>query len=333
MNHRQPPPPPHQYHTTLPPPRHLPSRGETDITYDAYSPSPSSLSAHRDKYNRIQDWAIYNTLNRPRIGGSGMLHDPSMGLGSASWSDTGTGITEDNSDLGTVPTTVKDGRGVNGSREKVDVRKAMSATKAKEAKGLQRKPSRLREELDVSELPYRQTSIRRDTGRPPANGSAPDKQDKSILLTSAPQRPMLHHSKSTKPAPTPALAKPPTPPKDRITPETIFVTSPESDNGKDNSKGRVMSPYAIREAYLESALTLPIDMLSQVQRDKHLQTPGPTLKGAKSVSSISSGVTATRLASLLGKGSPKDGNRQLQSGTRQLGSSKTVGGKPVSFYL
>lgn len=262
-----------------------------------------------------------------------MLHDPSMGLGSASWSDTGTGITEDNSDLGTVPTTVKDGRGVNGSREKVDVRKAMSATKAKEAKGLQRKPSRLREELDVSELPYRQTSIRRDTGRPPANGSAPDKQDKSILLTSAPQRPMLHHSKSTKPAPTPALAKPPTPPKDRITPETIFVTSPESDNGKDNSKGRVMSPYAIREAYLESALTLPIDMLSQVQRDKHLQTPGPTLKGAKSVSSISSGVTATRLASLLGKGSPKDGNRQLQSGTRQLGSSKTVGGKPVSFYL
>jgi len=254
-----------------------------------------------------------------------MLHDPSMGLGSASWSDTGTGITEDNSDLGTVPTTVKDGRGVNGSRKKVDVRKAMSATKAKEAKGLQRKPSRLREELDVSELPYRQTSIRRDTGRPPANGSAPDKPDKSNPIAESLQRPMLHHSKSTKPAPTPVLAKPPTPPKDRIT--------PESDTGKDNSKARVMSPYAIREAYFESALTLPIDMLSQVQRDRHLQTPGPTLKVAKSVSSISSGITTTRLASLLGKGSPKDGDRQLQNGTRQLGSSKTAGGKPVSFYL
>ena len=80
-----------------------------------------------------------------------MIHDPSMGLGSASWSDTGTGITEDVSDLGTVPTTVKDARGGNGPREKVDVRKAMSATRAKESKGVQRKPSRLREELDVSE--------------------------------------------------------------------------------------------------------------------------------------------------------------------------------------
>jgi hypothetical protein len=261
-----------------------------------------------------------------------MIHDPSMGLGSASWSDTGTGITEDVSDLGTVPTTVKDARGGSGPREKVDVRKAMSATRAKEAKGVQRKPSRLRKELDVSELPYRQSSIRRDAVLP-ANGSAPDKHDKSNPPAPAPQRPMLHHSKTTKPAPTPALAKPPTPPKDRITPGTIFVTSPESDNGKDNSKAKIMSPYAIREAYLESALTLPIDMLSQVQRDRHLQTPGPTLKGTKSVSSISSVVTITRLASLLGKGSPKDGDQLLGNGVRQLGSSKTVGGKPVSFYF
>jgi hypothetical protein len=270
-----------------------------------------------------------------------MIHDLSMGLGSASWSDTGTGITEDASDLGTVPTTVKDARGGNGNgpREKVDVRKAMSATRAKEAKGVQRKPSRLREELDVSELPYRQSSIRRDTVQPPANGSAPDKNEKPISAVAPkgqiPQRPLLVHGKSTKPAPTPALAKPPTPtpPKDRITPGAIFVTSPESDNGKDNPKPKTMSPYAIREAYLESALTLPIDMLSQVQRDRHLQTPGPTLKGAKSVSSISSGVTITRLASLLGKGSPKGVDEQLGNGVRQLGSSKTVGGKPVSFSM
>lgn len=329
---RQPPPPPHQHNTTLPPPRHLPSRGETDISYDAYSPSPSSLSAHRNKYNRIQDWAIYNTLNRPRIGGSGIIHDPSMGLGSASWSDTGTGITEDVSDLGTVPTTVKDARGGNRPREKVDVRKAMSATKAKEAKVVQRKPSRLREELDVSELPYRQSSIRRDAVVP-ANGSAPIQHDKSNPPAAGHQRPILHHSKSTKPAPTPALAKPPTPPKDRITPGTIFVTSPESDNGKDNTKAKMMSPYAIRETYLESALTLPIDMISQVQKEKHLQTPGPTLKGAKSASSISSGVTITRLASLLGKGSPKDGDQPLGNGMRQLGSSKTVGSKPVSLFF
>jgi hypothetical protein len=268
-----------------------------------------------------------------------MIHDPSMGLGSASWSDTGTGITEDASDLGTVPTTVKDARGGNGNgpREKVDVRKAMSATRAKEARGVQRRPSRLREELDVSELPYRQSSIRRDTVQPPTNGTAPDKNDKPIPAVTSriqiPQRPLLVQSKSTKPAPTPALAKPPTPPKDRITPGAIFVTSPESDNGKDNSKPKIMSPYAIREAYLESALTLPIDMLSQVQRDRHLQAPGPTLKGAKSVSSISSGVTITRLASLLGKGSPKGGDQQLGNGVRQLGSSKTVGGKPVSFSM
>jgi len=260
-----------------------------------------------------------------------MIHDPSMGLGSASWSDTGTGITEDVSEMGTVPTTVKHARGGNRPREKVDVRKAMSATKAKEAKVVERKPSRLREELDVSELPYRQSSIRRDAAVP-ANGSAPERNDKANTPAAGHQRPMLHHSKSTKPAPTPALAKPPTPPKDRITPGTIFVTSPESDNGKDNTKAKIMSPYAIREAYLESALTLPIDMLSQVQKEKHLQTPGPTLKGAKSASSISSGVTITRLASLLGNRSPKDGDQPLGNGVRQMGSSKTVGGKPVSFY-
>jgi hypothetical protein len=283
-------------------------------------------------------------MNRPRIGGAGMIHDPSMGLGSASWSDTGTGITEDASDLGTVPTTVKDARGGTGPREKVDVRKEMSENKAKQARSVQRKPSRLREEVDVSELPYRQSSIRRDappaTTRPPANGSAPHKHVKS---NPAPQRPVLHHSKSTKPAPTPALAKPPTPPKDspRIIPGSILVTSPESDTGKDaingnsNTKGKVMSPYASREAYLESALTLPIDMLSQVQREKHLQTPGPPLKGAKSVSSISSGVTTTRLASLLGKGTPTHGIEKPveKEGVRQLGSSKTVGGKPVSFTI
>lgn len=268
-----------------------------------------------------------------------MIHDPSMGLGSASWSDTGTGITEDASatDLGTVPTTVKDARGSSGMREKVDVRKAMSATRAKQALGLQRKPSRLREELEVSELPYRQSSIRRDVN--PANGSAsaPDKHVKpNQPAAPTPQRPMLHHSKTTKPAPTPALAKPPTPPKDRITPGTIFVTSPDSDTGNEHDtsqgKGKVMSPYAIREAYLESALTLPIDMLSQIQREKQLQTPAPTLKGAKSVSSLSSGVTTTRLASLLGKKSIDGGEKQLKDGVRQLGSNKTIGSKPVSYH-
>jgi hypothetical protein len=118
-------------------------------------------------------------------------------------------------------------------------------------------------------------------------------------------------------------------------PGAIFVTSPESDTGNNNdqSKAKVMSPYAIREAYLESALTLPIDMLSQVQREKHLQTPGPTLKGAKSASTISSGVTITRLASLLGKTSPANGEKALgKDGVRQLGSSKTLRAKPVSCH-
>jgi hypothetical protein len=99
-----------------------------------------------------------------------------------------------------------------------------------------------------------------------------------------------------------------------------------------------MSPWAIREAYLESALTLPIDMLSQVQKEKekYLQTPVTALKTAKSTSSISSGVTLTRLASLLGNGnkvSPNTGNKPLEAvkadTVRQMGSNKTVGSKPV----
>jgi len=341
MNHRQPPPSPHQYNTNLPP-RHLQSRGETDVSYDAYSPSPSSLSAHRNKYNRIQDWAIYNSLNRSRLGGSGMIHDPSMALGSASWSDTGTGITEDITDIGTVPTTVKGDRGDRDGdvkRGRVDIRKEMSENKAKQSKGVQRQPSRLREELDISELPYRQSSIRQNEprARQPANGSASDKSHikPNSAQNGQPQRPVLNHSKSNKAAPTPALAKPPTPPKSpRAVPGTIFVTSPESDtDGRDKLKSKVMSPYAIREAYLESALSLPIDMLSQVQKERYLQTPAPTLKGAKSASSISSGVSITRLTSLLGKGSPKDGEQMGKEGVRQLGSSKTVGGKPVSYHV
>jgi hypothetical protein len=354
---RQPPPPPHQHNTNLLHPRQLQSRGETDISYDAYSPSPSSLSAHRNKYNRIQDWAVYNAINRSRQLAGMARHDPSMsmGIGTASWSDTGTGITGDRSDVGTVPTTVrnaKEGGGREVPREKVDVRREMSENRAKQyqaqAKGVQRKPSRLGQELelDASELPYRQSSLRRDDPPPPANGSAPDKSQpiklKPVVASKpAAQKPQLVHSRSTKPPPTPLLAKPPTPPKDiPLIPGTPMVTSPESDKRQDQGGGKVMSPWAIREAYLESALTLPIDMLSGVQKEKekHLQTPATALKTAKSTSSISSGVTLTRLASLLGNGnkvSLNTGNKALGEGAatadtvRQMGSNKTVGSKPV----
>jgi hypothetical protein len=213
-----------------------------------------------------------------------------MGLGSAAWSDTdtGTGMDDDASDIGTVPTTVKGkgyGNGVGvereGPREKVDVRKAMSA---KQGMGQQRQPSRRQmEEVEQSELPYRQSSLRRDITpittttktnmgqiRPQTlarqssgriantatglNGTSKPQLD--MLTTSSmqakPKEPMMY-TKTRANKPVPLLARPPTPSppsNDHLLPGTPLVTSPDLIKP---APGKPLSELQMREAYLQSA--------------------------------------------------------------------------------
>lgn len=303
-----------------------------------------------------------------------------MGLGSAAWSDTdtGTGMDDDASDIGTVPTTVKGkghGTGVGvereGPREKVDVRKAMSA---KQGMGQQRQPSRRQlEEVEQSELPYRQSSLRRDITPIPTtttkadmgqirpqtlarqsstktpntatglNGTSKPQLDMNTTsnMHPKPKEPVMY-TKTRANKPVPLLARPPTPSppsNNHLLPGTPLVTSPDLIKP---IPGKPLSELQMREAYLQSALNLPLDMLNRVEAEKIGLAPAATLKPVRSTSSVSSGLTTGRLASLVGRDrSPKgEGMKRVVSdsaafkagagATRQMGSNKSAGNKQAS---
>jgi hypothetical protein len=245
-------------------------------------------------------------------------HHPSVGVGSANWSDSGTGLDEGQTDIGTIPTTVRVKRG------RVDPIRAMGSHHSRR--------TQKEDQGDIggpSELPYRQNSQRRDH-RPVKEGHKPaphpinsnQRYDPEGVRTKQVEqvrtiRPPLVHSASRS-KPTPHLARPPpaqgTQPITQILPVgSPIVTSPESENRKGGAKD---SPFAIREAYLNSAITLPLDMLSQTEKAKPV--PVTELRPAKSQSSISTGLTTGRLGSLLGKGdsrgpSPNGGMKRVVS--------------------
>ena len=355
MMSRLPPPAPHPHATNLPHhhshhhhPHH--SLGETDVSYSVYSPSPSSLSVHRYKWGRIRDWRTHYAAPVPRHLGSMGSHGPSVGLGSANWSDTGTGLDEGQTDIGTIPTTVRVDRELRDStiipnkRDRVDPKRHIGSQQS----GRHKIVSRIDDDVVPSELPYRQSSQRRPSN-PHGGDSAP--QAPQGLQTTAPtrqqddqhpsnitrrpsqlngtSRPALVHTTSRS-KPTPQLAKPPIPAaaqnKNQILPAgSPLYTSPVSDE-HPHGKG---SPFAIREAYLNSALTLPLDMLSQTQKEK-LEDTHPTreVKPSKSQNSINSGLTTGRLASLMGtsrKTSPNGGTKRIVSES-QVQSVKPASG-------
>jgi hypothetical protein len=280
-----------------------------------------------------------------------------MRLGSASWSDTdvGTGVSDSITDVGTVPTTVKGARGnVNGHgveytgpREKVDVRKAMSAKQ-----GLQMQPSQgqAKDDMEPSELPYRQSSLRRDpapvlekadhTKQPKAElpirqpsirapGVAKADTSKPMPATATAgqsQKPPTMYTKPRANKPTPHLARAPTPSppavETRIVAGTPIVTSPETAGNH-----KPMSPLQLREAYLDSALNLPLDMLSQKDAARiGLAVPGQGqgLKAARSTSSIHSVLTTGRLASLVGAGNGRGERMSPNGGVKRVVSDSAA---------
>ena len=324
MMSRRPPPAPHPHATNLPNSHYHPhqahrSLGETDVSYSTYSPSPSSLSVHRYKWGRIRDWRSHHAAPVPRHLGSMGSHGPSVGVGSANWSDTGTGLDEGQTDIGTIPTTVKLDRELRDStiipnkRDRVDPKRHIGSQQSSRHKIV----SRIDDDQLPSELPYRQKSQSRPT---PANGiDAPlpraqrptpaleqISQQQQPAISRRPSertgtsRPPLVHSTSRS-KPTPQLAKPPIAAaahnRSQVLPAgSPLVTSPESDKrhqGKD-------SPFAIREAYLNSALTLPLDMLSQTQKERLEDSVDKGVKPSKSQNSLKSELTIGRLGSLLG---------------------------------
>lgn len=365
---RNPPPAPHLHAAHLPQAQRVPqihSQGDTEISYTAYSPSPSSLSNHRYKWSRIRDWRSHHPAPPARHLGSIGSHHPSVGVGSAYWSDSGTGLDEGQTDIGTIPTTVRVDRELRDStivpdkRDRLDPIRAMGSHQSRKA---------AQEDANggPSELPYRQNSQRRDV-RPapekvgvkhatrPINASQRydptcvrtaqiDLAQSGLASSQAPQRPPLVHS-SARSKPTPHLARPPatqaTLPPTRILPAgSPIVTSPESDKRNGGGGGK-NSPFAIREAYLNSALTLPLDMLSQTEKAAPPEVP--QLKSAKSQSSISSGLTTGRLGSLLGNSrgpSPNGAMKRVVSDSKAMRPTHASGGvrangddvKPVSCH-
>lgn len=348
---RHPPAAPYPHATHLPQ-HHDPyqlnhSQGETDISYTAYSPSPSSLSVHRYKWGRIRDWRSHHpTVQVSRHIGSIGSHGPSVGVGSANWSDTGTGLDEEGqTDIGTIPTTVRVDRELRDStiipdkRNRVDPKRHIGSQQSNR----HTPDPKLYDDPIPSELPYRQSSLRRPdhantTGlagsahrhvsQPVHNGNDLARHPSQSDTVS---RPPLVHSKSRS-KPTPQTAKPPIASAARSTTQILpagspLVTFPEEDfvkraPGKD-------SPFAIREAYLNSALTLPLDMLSQIQKDQLVDQPVPVkvVKPAKSQSSISSGLTTGRLASLMGNSrgpSPGGGTKRIVSDGMAIRSGPKV---------
>lgn len=337
MMSRRPPPAPHPHATNLPqyhPHQAHHSLGETDISYSTYSPSPSSLSVHRYKWGRIRDWRSHNAAPVPRHLGSLGSHGPSVGVGSANWSDTGTGLDEGQTDIGTIPTTVRLDRELRDStiipdkRDRVDPKRHIGSQQSSRHKIV----SRIDDDTIPSELPYRQSSQRRpsppnDVDQALSNGqdgpqtsrqggTHPTALARQLSQTKGIARPALAHSNSRS-KPTPQLAKPSVPTaasnKTQVLPAgSPLVTSPESDKrlqGKD-------SPFAMREAYLNSALTLPLDMLSQTQKeDLHNEVNG-AVKASKSQTSINSELTTGRLASLMGNSrrpSPNGATKRIVS--------------------
>lgn len=341
---RNPPPAPHLHAANLPHSHlhHVPhdhSQGETDVSYTAYSPSPSSLSNHRYKWARIRDWRSHNPAPPPSVRHIGSIrsHRPSVGVGSAKWSDSGTGLDEGQTDIGTIPTTVRVDRELKedstigpNKRDRVDPIRAMGSHHSRR--------TQREDDGGPSELPYRQNS-QRSEARPandeikpkvrpvnlsqrydPTGRRAGEDSLSRAAAANAARPPLVHSSSRSKP--TPHLARPPPPhtatPINQILPAgSPIVTSPESKGGKD-------SPFAIREAYLNSALTLPLDMLAQTE--KAAPPAVPELRPAKSQSSMSSGLTTGRLGSLLGRGesrgpSPNGGVKRVVSDIQAVRSA------------
>lgn len=328
--HHQPPPAPHPHISNLPP-RQLHSQGDSEISYTVYSPSPSSLAVHRQKWARIRDWRTHHP-HAPQMG--------SAGVGSASWSDTGTGLDEGQTDIGTIPTTVRVDRElrdedtvVPDKRDRVDPRRHIGSqqSQARQRRRQEQEQEQKNEEETPSELPYRQTSQRRthpeapaptrENRQPTAIAEAPQSPATNGQPSQPkPQRPPLTHTKS-KSKPTPQLARPRPPTGTQVLPPgTPLVTSPEGVNIARPKN----SPFAIREAYLNSALNLPLDMLAQVEPERQSHPtaePQQRLKPTKSQSSLSSGLTTGRLASLMGHSrgpSPNGGVKRVVSDSQAV---------------
>ncbi|WWC94727.1 hypothetical protein V866_001575 [Kwoniella sp. B9012] len=121
-------------------------------------------------------------------------------------------------------------------------------------------------------------------------------------------------AKSTRPPPTPLLARPPSPNK-IVNPSSepkIMSRSPSTKGSLVPGEQIIPSPtpstkYAEREAYIASALSLPLDMLAE--------TDGPPRTDS------SSQFTTGRLDSLLGKGK---GASRTKGSQRSVGSSTTL---------
>ncbi|RSH91753.1 hypothetical protein EHS25_009122 [Saitozyma podzolica] len=285
----------------LPPPAPGPIREPTEISYTAYSPSPSSLALHKYRMKRIKEWTAEVPVkhHRPRLedlgaGGTGsgstVTFGQAVGVGSADWSDAS------GSETGTVPTTVRQER-----KERIELVRAHQSVSVKRPAS----PEASSIILAVA-APAPPTEAKSTASKHAGHSALAPASSSPQVVPKAPTKPPSAASRVGSP-PVPLLALPPSASAPKIPP----TPSPRLAAGSGDllySLPPVGATHSQREAYIASALDLPLDLLAQ--RDNALAPPARLTPP----SSASSQITTSRLGSLLGR-TKGDGRRVASEGT------------------
>jgi hypothetical protein len=285
----------------LPPPAPGPIREPTEISYTAYSPSPSSLALHEDRMKRIKEWTAEVPVkhHRPRLedlgaGGTGsgstVTFGQAVGVGSADWSDAS------GSETGTVPTTVRQER-----KERIELVRAHQSVSVKRPA-----PPEASSIILAVAAPAPPTEAKSTASKHAGHSALAPASSSPQVVPKAPTKPPSAASRVRSP-PVPLLALPPSASAPKIPP----TPSPRLAAGSGDllySLPPVGATHSQREAYIASALDLPLDLLAQ--RDNALAPPARLTPP----SSASSQITTSRLGSLLGR-TKGDGRRVASEGT------------------
>lgn len=286
----------------LPPPAPGPVREPTEISYTAYSPSPSSLALHKDRMKRIKEWTAEVPIkhHRPRLedlgaGGTGsgstVTFGQAVGVGSADWSDAS------GSETGTVPTTVRQER-----KERIELVRAHQSVSAKRPA-----PPEPSSTTPVVARQAPPTEAKTTASKHPGHSALAPASTSPPVVPKPPTKPPSASSRVRSP-PVPLLALPPES-------ASALKLSPGPSPRLASGSGDLLYPlppvgatHSQHEAYIASALDLPLDLLAQ--RDDALAPPARFTPP----SSASSQITTSRLGSLLGR-TKTDGRRVASEGT------------------
>ncbi|ORY26712.1 hypothetical protein BCR39DRAFT_560443 [Naematelia encephala] len=293
-----PPPAPMPIQVPLPPPE----SPTTNISYSAWSPSPSEIEMYKTKRDRIRHWTEV-VPNKAGARPTELSEGAGVGVGAAVWTGTGTSVSNPAiSDKEYLTTVREKEENIAGLEEKsMGPGPMLTASNTGSVRTVTKHgPAGSRKGADYpTSQPLRAPTTIRSTTQISAMPNTPN-----VILTSSrsitqPQRPPLRYTKTP---PIPLLAQaPPTMSSIKPLPD-VCPSAPGSTRSE-------------REAYINSALSLPLEMLNE------RSAPIPVS------SDSASQLTTSRLGSLLGR--PKSGEVMGKgaSDEQHLQNNSTAHGK------